>query len=123
MGGVMAFLFEDLDVYKLALDLAEKVRCATKSFPKGEWHLVDQFRRAAMSIPLNIAEGAGRYHPRDKKQFYWIARGSCFECIPIVDLCLRAGILNGETRGNLRGELERVAKMLTGLIRSVGEEK
>jgi len=82
--GVVGFLFEDLDVYKLALDLAEKVRGATKSFPRGEWQLVDQFRRAAMSVPLNIAEGAGRYHPREKKQFYWIARGSCFECVPIV---------------------------------------
>jgi len=119
----MVFLFEDLDVYKRAVVLAERVRQVAKSFPRGEGQLADQFRRAALSIPLNIAEGAGRFHPREKKQFYWIARGSCFECIPIVDLCLRAGILDGDTRDELRDELERVAKMLTGLIRSVDEKK
>jgi four helix bundle protein len=119
----VAFLFEDLDVYKLALGLAERVRRVTRSFRRGEWHWADQFRRAAMSVPLNIAEGAGRFHPREKKQFCWIARGSCFECVPIVDLCLRAGILDEDVRVNLRRELERVAKMLTGRIRSVDEKK
>ena len=119
----MGFIFEDLDTYKLALSLADRIRKIAKSFPRGEWQLADQFRRAATSMPLNIAEGAARFHRREKKQFYWIARGSCYECVAVVELCIRAGIIDADTRNELRRELERVSKMLTALVDSVDKEK
>jgi 23S rRNA-intervening sequence protein len=57
----MSFLFEKLEVYQRAVNLAARVTVLTKSFPaQGHYHLVDQLRRASLSISLNIAEGNGR---------------------------------------------------------------
>ncbi len=119
----MGFLFEDLDVYKRAVALADVVRSVSKSLPRGEWQLADQFRRAAMSVPLNIAEGSGRFHPGDKRQFYLIARGLCYECIPILELCLRAEVVDQRTVDALRRELDIVARMLTKLIQATEGRK
>lgn len=103
--------------------LAEREREVATLFPRGEGQLADQFRRAALSIPLNIAEGSGRFHPGDKKQFYLIARGSCYECIPILELCLRAETVDRPTVDTLRRELDIVAKMLTKLIQATDAKK
>ena len=73
------FDFENLDVYKLALSFAKEVAKSTENAPRGHWSLVDQFRRASTSITLNIAEGSGRWHAKDKANFYFIARGSALE--------------------------------------------
>lgn len=57
----MSFMFEKLDVYQRAVDLAERVAVLTKTFPaQGHYHMVDQLRRASLSVSLNIAEGNGR---------------------------------------------------------------
>jgi four helix bundle protein len=83
----MSFMFENLEVYQRAVDLAERVTGITKGFPaQGHYNLVDQLRRAAVSISLNIAEGNGRWHVNDRKNFWWIARGSVFECVPLLEL-------------------------------------
>jgi len=116
----MAFMFEKLEVYQRAVSLSEKVTRLTENFPpKGYYHLVDQLRRAALSICLNIAEGNGRWHPKDRKNFFWIARGSIFECVPLVELCRREGLITEENCAELRAELEALAKMMTALIRGV----
>lgn len=90
----MTFMFEKLEVYQRAVDLAEKITGLTESFPpKGHYHLVDQLRRASLSISLNIAEDNGRWHAKDRKNFFWIARGSIFECVPLVELCRREKLM------------------------------
>ena len=120
----MAFMFEKLEVYQRAVCLSEKVTRLTEGFPpKGYYHLVDQLRRASLSICLNIAEGNGRWHPKDRKNFFWIARGSIFECVPLVELCRREGLITEENCAELRAELEVLAKMISALIKGMDRRR
>ena len=118
----MAFPFENLNVYKRAVSFAETVEnLATDLKGKVSYSLLDQLSRAATSISLNIAEGNGRWHKGDKRQFFWIARGSTFECVPIIDILTRKNCLDEQLYQSLYFDLESIAKMLTKLVRSVDE--
>ena len=111
-------MFEKLEVYQRAVDLAEKIAALTETFPaKGYYHLIDQIRRASLSISLNIAEGNGRWHAKDRKNFLWIARGSVFECVPVLELCRRQKLITEEKHTELKTELEVLSKMLTALLK------
>ncbi len=112
------FLFEKLIVYQKSLEFAEHLSILTDDFSKGNGYIVDQLQRAALSISANMAEGNGRYHVKDRINFFWIARGSAFECVPILDLCFRKGLIKEEKYQALRFELESITKMLSGLIES-----
>lgn len=71
--------FEDLRIYQAALEIVDLIYRRTKPFPKEELYgMTSQLRRAATSIPLNIAEGQGRSSPAENKQFLLIARGSIY---------------------------------------------
>ncbi len=111
----MPFLFEKLAVYQKALGFAEEVAELTDRFPKGSFYLADQLRRAAVSIPANIAEGNGRWHAGDRKSFFYIARGSACECIPLLALCSRRTLIGEDKHKELRGRVEEIARMLTAL--------
>lgn len=80
----------------------------------------DQLCRAALSIPLNIAEGNGRMHPREKRQYFCTARGSLLECVPIIRLCAAIDYLDKKNHEELYGLAEEIGKMLSGLIKSIG---
>lgn len=80
----MSFIFEKLNVYQEAINVAEKISELTEEFPRGSYYLSDQLNRAATSIALNIAEGNGRYHKNDRNNFFYIARGSVHECVPLI---------------------------------------
>ena len=109
-------------MYQRAVDLAEKIAALTETFPaKGYYHLIDQIRRASLSISLNIAEGNGRWHAKERKNFFWIARGSVFECVPVLELCKREKLITEEKHTELKAELEVLSRMLTALIK--GTEK
>jgi len=72
--------FENLEVWQIGRDLVAKVYTLTASLPQSEaFGLVAQIKRAALSVPANIAEGFGRYHYMDKARFYLNARGSLYE--------------------------------------------
>ncbi|MDH5505809.1 MAG: four helix bundle protein [Anaerolineae bacterium] len=74
--------FEDLDCYKLALDVMVNAHQVAKTLPADEkFDLVQQIRRCSKSVPANIAEGYGRYHYLDTLRFYAIARGSLNETL------------------------------------------
>ena len=95
------------------MGLASKL---VSKIPRGQGELIDQFRRAALSIPLNIAEGSGKFN-KDAARFYAIARGSALECAAILDALEAMDVLDHSTLGTARELLERVVSMLTGLIR------
>jgi len=112
----MPFLFEKLEVYQKALAFAERVSALTSDFPRGLWYLADQLNRASLSVSLNIAEGNGRWTEADRKNFFGIARGSVHECVPLLELCRRKGLLEESLCVELKEELETIAKMLSGLM-------
>lgn len=72
-----------------------------------------------MSIALNIAEGGGRSFPKEKKNFYSIAKGSVFECVPLIEIGLRAGLLTESEKRQYRETCVSLARMLTNLIKSI----
>ncbi|GJM23906.1 MAG: hypothetical protein DHS20C16_03210 [Phycisphaerae bacterium] len=86
----MAFMFEKLEVYQEAVDLADDVARLTEQFPRGYGFLVNQLNRAALSIAANIAEGNGRFTKPDRRNFFTIARGYAHESI-IIKLVGRLG--------------------------------
>ncbi len=116
-GETSMFIFEKLEVYKKSMDFTEKTMIFTKKLNE-KW-IKDQLSRAALSVPINIAEGQGRTHLKEKRQFYWTARGSLCECIPLVQLCQRLGHLTDEDYSFLYELANEISKMLTGLIKSV----
>jgi four helix bundle protein len=108
-------MFENLEVYKKAIAIADQLSVLTESFPKGNYYLADQLNRAALSIATNIAEGNGKYHKADRINFFRIARGSAFECIPILELCKRKRLIKEEGAKAFKERLDEICKMLTGL--------
>jgi four helix bundle protein len=115
----MAFPFEDLEVYKRSIQFVSDVESLLVQENKRISRvLTDQLSRAALSIPLNIAEGNGRWHSGDKRQYFWIARGSAFECIPIIEVLRIKNIITDEKKFDFRDQLEIIGKMLTRLIQA-----
>ncbi len=118
----MAFPFENLDVYKKSLSFVESVESLIVDLKgKISYSLQDQLSRAALSIPLNIAEGNGRWHKGEKRQFFWIARGSAFECVPIIQVLHRKVLIDENQYAGYYEQLDVIAKMLTNLVKSVEE--
>ena len=100
------------DAYRLALAFRAHV---VRWLPLKRAELSDQLDRASLSVPLNIAEGAGRSGPRDQARHYAIARGSTFECLAILDLLELEGAPAGSQEA--RAVLVRLIAVLTALIR------
>lgn len=120
----MAFFFKDLEVYKKSLDWAEEVEALSRTLKGRISHpFIDQLVRASLSIPLNIAEGNGRWHHADKRQFFYIARGSTFECVPVIEILNRCGAIEKTKFKEYINRLDEISKMLTGLIQSVDKLK
>ena len=113
----MAFTFEKLEVYQKAVSFADRVCQATQTFSRGYGFLSDQLNRAALSIAANIAEGNGRFTKPDRKNFFGIARGSVQECVPLLELARRRGLLTDDQHLVLKADLEEIAHMLSGLIK------
>jgi four helix bundle protein len=112
----MAFAFEKRLVYQKAVDFSDRICELSGKFPRGFYFLTDQINRAALSISTNIAEGNGRFTTRDKKNFFGIARGSVQECVPLLELARRRGLIQQAEHDALKSNLEEISRMLSGLI-------
>ena len=107
-----------LDVWASAMDLAQRVYQITDQFPSKErYGLSSQIRRAAVSIPSNIAEGAARHSKKEFVQFLHISKGSLSELDTQLELAKRLEYLSQPDWKDVNESLERVDKMLSGLIR------
>lgn len=112
----MSSSYEDLKVWQRAMDFTATIYRCTKSFPKDERSgLVAQMRRAAISIPSNIAEGKGRSDP-DFARFFVQARGSGWELETQLQLALRLGCLSSGECAKLRTELSEIGRMLSTFV-------
>ena len=112
------FDFERLDVYKKALKFTNKVFKITAQFDREfQYSLGDQFRRAALSICNNIAEGS-RKLGKGKHQFYNYALDSARECIPMISIASEQNQINAQMMAELRLECIDISKMLFRLAES-----
>ncbi|OKL41182.1 four helix bundle protein [Pontibacter flavimaris] len=109
--------FKELRVWKEAIELAKSVYIITANFPADEkYGLKSQVNRAAVSIPSNIAEGAGRGSNKEFAQFLKIALGSAFEVETQMILAEAFGFVTEADNEKLMQQLSGVQKMLNGLI-------
>ncbi|MEQ1932053.1 MAG: four helix bundle protein [Parvularculaceae bacterium] len=112
--------FRDLEVWKIGMKLAAAVYRATARFPRAELYgLTSQMRRASVSIPSNVAEGYGRHSSGSYIQFLKIALGSAKELETLVELSAELGFLDSEPMQELKSAVQRVSRMLYGLIRAI----
>jgi four helix bundle protein len=109
--------YQRLDVYQCAVRALALCSTISNEIPKGYGVLSDQLRRAIVSIPLNIAEGAGRPSAADATRFYGVARGSAMECAAVLDVCGAIGIGDEERRNEARALLIRIVEMLSRMCR------
>jgi four helix bundle protein len=110
------FEHERMDVYKTAIEFLALADTIASQLPRGRAYLTDQLRRAASSISLNIAEGAGEFAPADKARFYRIARRSVTESAAILDVCRELSLVTPDPIATGRAQLLRLVAMLTALI-------
>jgi four helix bundle protein len=116
----MSSTYRDLEVWQAAMELAVQVYRLTALFPKDErYGLTSQMRRAAVSVPSNIAEGKGRASDKELIQFLCHSRGSLFEIETQLTIGERLGYSTSEECNEVRRETARIGQMINGLIRSV----
>jgi four helix bundle protein len=109
--------FRSLEVWKLGKDIVLTVYRATGEFPKEEMYgLVSQMRRAAISIPSNVAEGFNRKHNPEYRQLFYVAPGSCAELETQVEVAHDLKFLRASGRDVLLEKLDHESRMLRNLI-------
>ena len=100
--------FEDLEIWQRGVKLTEEI-----------YGLSSQLRRAAVSIPSNIAEGFARFFVKEYIQFLYVAIGSCAEVSTQITIADRLGYLKQEKANLLLDEVEQISKMIMGLIKKL----
>ncbi|MFN3560102.1 MAG: four helix bundle protein [Hyphomicrobiales bacterium] len=114
----------DLKVWQISVDLVETVYRLSRSWPNHELYgLVSQARRASVSVPANIAEGAGRRSTGEFIQFVGIARGSLAELETLFVVAGRLGYLEDGVLDHLLNDVAEIGRMLTGLMQSLRDRQ
>ena len=111
------FAHQKLDAYRVAIELFRGVEQLAVGLPRGYADLKDQLRRAAAAVPRHIAEGANRAHPGDKAARFVVAKGEVGECDACLEMAEVLALGPAGTLAELRRKADRVAAMLTGLVR------
>ena len=113
---------KDLDVWKESIGLVSEIYKSTKKYPKEELYgLVSQIRRASVSVPSNIAEGAARSSDRELVQYLYIALGSLSELETQIIISVELGYLADS--GRIIDRVVKVRRMLLGLIKYLKAKK
>ena len=111
------FPFENLEVWQLAMGLAETVLDLLEKVPKNRYlRLIGQMESAATSPAQNIAEGKGRQYKKEFIQFLYIARGSVFEVVALNELFCRKKVFEVKEALEIRKRCEEIDRKLNGLI-------
>ena len=109
--------YKDLDAWKNAMQLVKEIYLLTKKFPKEELYaLTSQTKRAAVSVPSNIAEGLGRQYKKDTLQFLHISRGSLHELETLLNIAVMVEIISEEEFNKIIPALEKALQVLNGFI-------
>jgi four helix bundle protein len=116
--------YRELNVWKKSIKLAVDVYNLTAQFPSSErYELTSQMRRAAVSVPSNIAEGAGRNTNNEFAHFLGISNGSSYELVTQLIISAELGLSNYDEVNPIINELEEVQKMTYSLIDSIKKPK
>ena len=111
--------FEKLEVYQDSIVLATMIYNLTKKFPKEElFGIVNQLRRASVSIALNIAEGSSRGR-KEFAHFLDMARGSCYELVPLIRISLDLKYITNEDYENSYASISNLAMRISALKNSL----
>jgi four helix bundle protein len=115
--------YKDLNVWKKSIDFANKIIDLSEKLktPKNHFRLIEQLEAAATSIPMNIAEGKGRYSRKEFSHFLIIARGSLYETMTLLEIFLLRKWIDPEDFNTLEQQAIEIAKMLNSLNNSIKE--
>ena len=116
--------YKELNVWQKAIELVKEVYKLTEHFPNNEQYgLTSQIRRAAVSIPSNIAEGAGRKSNKEFEHFLSISLGSCFELETQVIISQELNFINSDNCNKADELILEIQKMIRGLQKSLQPKK
>jgi four helix bundle protein len=115
--------FKELKVWQISRKLVKEVYEITSTFPATEkYGLISQIRRCTVSIPTNIAEGAGRNTDKDFSHFLNISLGSAYELETLLILSLDVEFISSEQLESLTTKISEIQKMTYGLIKTLRQE-
>ncbi|MFA5145959.1 MAG: four helix bundle protein [Candidatus Omnitrophota bacterium] len=112
--------FRDLDVWQKSIQLVKRIYITTQKYPKEETYgLINQMRRAAVSIPSNIAEGKSRQSKNEYIQFIYISLGSASELETQITISKELEYIGKDTEKELLEEIDHTSRMLRNLIKGL----
>jgi four helix bundle protein len=110
--------YKKLDAWKESMLLVKEIYVLTKAFPKDELYaLTTQTKRAVVSVPCNIAEGAGRNYKKDTIQFLHVSRGSLYELETLLNIAVMVEIISENDFNRISPLIDKCLQLLNGLIR------
>ena len=110
--------YRDLNIWKAAIELVKSVYKTTDKFPRQEiYGLISQMRRAAVSIPSNVAEGFRRFHNKEYRQFLYVSLGSCAELETQITIARELNYLTPDCEIQLLEKLDHICRMTSNLIK------
>jgi four helix bundle protein len=109
--------YKNLEGWKKAMELVKEVYLICIKYPKEELYgLISQTRRAAVSVPANIAEGCGRKTSKDTAQFFYISRGSLYELETLLNIAVMVEIIGEEEFNTFTPLIDECLRIINGLI-------
>ena len=115
--------YKDLKVWQKGIEIVDKIYLLTDSFPRDELYgLVSQMRKAAVSIPSNVAEGFVRHHSKEYKQFLYISVGSCAEMETQIIISHRRNYIPKKKLEELAEDINHETRMLMILINKLSRD-
>ncbi len=119
------FGYEDLEVWQKAIDWASEIvsLCNDLETERRHYRLIEQLESACSSVAMNIAEGKGRYSQKEFIQFLYVARGSLYETVTLLEIFLKQQWITKDRFLELKETGKEIAKMLNSLIKSIKNSK
>ena len=117
----MKFAYENLEVWNKAVDFAVEVIDTVEEITSERKHyrLIEQVESCSTSVPMNIAEGKGRFSRKEFKHFLYISRGSLYETMTLLEICRRKKWISDDQYLKLESAGKEIAGMIKGLINSI----
>lgn len=123
MGGIddIEFGYEKLLVWQRSLEWADRILTIAENIgaERKHYRLIEQIESSCTSVPMNIAEGKGRFSKKEFVHFLYIARGSLYETMTLLEIFLKRRWVSQEEFSSVKNETREIAKMLNGFINSV----